>query len=119
MAEAMLAALGTGLEKIPGSRLVALGTRPADSLHWFEKMLQPGGADYVQVHAARKATEHRKADPPFQARTWHRANPSLSLHAFAVEGDPAGFIRVVALEFGNGRHGSKRARERGHLLGAD
>ena len=43
--EAMLAALKTGLGKIPGSRLVALGTRPADSLHWFAKMLQPGGAD--------------------------------------------------------------------------
>ena len=77
-AEAMLAALKTGLGKIPGSRLVALGTRPADGLHWFAKMLQPGGSDYVQVHAARRAVEGvREADPKFQRRTWDRANPSL------------------------------------------
>ena len=70
-AEAMLAALKTGLGKIPGGRLIALGTRPGDDLHWFSKMLKPGGADYVQVHAA------RKDDPKFQRRTWDRANPSL------------------------------------------
>ena len=70
-AESMLAALQTGLGKIPGSRLVALGTKPADDLHWFAKMLKPGGADYVQVHAA------RKDDPKFKRATWDRANPSL------------------------------------------
>ena len=39
----MLAAIVTGLGKIPGSRLVALGTRPADSGHWFSKQLDGGG----------------------------------------------------------------------------
>ena len=69
-AEAMLAALKTASGKIPGSRFVALGTRPADPGHWFAKMLD-GGAGYSQCHAA------RPDDPPFQRATWRRANPSL------------------------------------------
>ena len=68
--DAMVAALRTGLGKRPGSRLIAFGTRPADSEHWFSKMLD-GGADYAQTHAA------RPGDPPFWARTWRKANPSL------------------------------------------
>ena len=55
--EKMLAALETGLGKIQGSRLVALGTRPSTPDHWFSKMLLQGGADYAQVHAARAGTE--------------------------------------------------------------
>ena len=68
--DAMLSALATARGKIPGSRLVALGTRPASPEHWFSRMLA-GSADYTQCHAA------RPDDPPFQARTWRRANPSL------------------------------------------
>ena len=68
--DAMLSALVTARGKIPGSRLVALGTRPADAEHWFAKMLA-GGADYAQCHAA------GLDDPPFRQRTWRRANPSL------------------------------------------
>ena len=68
--ERMIAALRTSMGKIDGSRLIALGTRPADSGHWFAKMLA-GGADYSQTHAA------RPHDEPFHARTWTRANPSL------------------------------------------
>ena len=76
--EKMLAALETGLGKIQGSRLVALGTRPSTPDHWFSKMLLQGGADYSQVHAARAETETaRAADPVFWRRTWERANPSL------------------------------------------
>ena len=74
---AMLSALRTGLGKIPNSRFVALGTRPSDPGHWFALLLS-GGADYSQVHAARGASDGGKADPPFQARTWRKANPSLS-----------------------------------------
>ena len=37
--EAALAALRTGLGKFPGSRLIALGTRPDDDAHWFARML--------------------------------------------------------------------------------
>lgn len=67
-AEAMLAALRTGLGKFPGSRLIALGTRPDDEAHWFARMLAGDGGT---VYAA------RPDDPPFHRRTWKRANPSL------------------------------------------
>ena len=67
-AEACLAALRTGLGKHSGSRLIALGTRPAESGHWFARMLEaPGGT----VYAA------RPGDPIGWRRTWKRANPSL------------------------------------------
>lgn len=69
--ERMVAALRTAAGKVPGSRFVALGTRPARREHWFERMLA-GGADYAQTHAA------RPDDPPFRRRTWARANPSLN-----------------------------------------
>ena len=68
--ERMVAALRTAAGKQPHSRFVALGTRPADAEHWFAKLLA-GGADYGQSHAA------RADDPPFQKRTWRKANPSL------------------------------------------
>ena len=68
--EAMLAALATARGKIPDSRFVALGTRPADPEHWFSKMLA-GSAVFAQSHAA------GPDDPPFRLRTWRKANPSL------------------------------------------
>ena len=66
----MPAAIRTGLGKVPGSRLIALGTRPADEAHWFSRM-PAGGAGYSQTHAA------RPSDPPFWWRTVKRANPSV------------------------------------------
>ena len=71
--EAMKAALITSLGKVKGGRFVALGTMPADPLHWFSKMFEPGGAGYAQRHAA------RPDDPPFRLATWRKANPSLSI----------------------------------------
>ena len=68
--EASLAALRTGLGKIPDSRLIALGTRPDDEGHWFARML---AGERSLTFAA------RPDDPPFQRRTWKRANPSLDL----------------------------------------
>lgn len=68
-ADRMLQAIRTGLGKVPGSRLIALGTRPADEGHWFARMLRT--ADYAQVHAA------GPDDPPFQIRTIRRSNPSV------------------------------------------
>ena len=68
----MLAAIRTGMGKVPGSKMIALGTRPADAEHWFAKMLTGAGVAYHQCHAA------GPDDPPFRARTWARANPSLS-----------------------------------------
>ena len=68
--DAMLAALRTAMGKLDGSRLIALGTRPAGDEHWFAKMLD-GGGDYAQSHHA------DPGDPPFRVRTWRKANPSL------------------------------------------
>ena len=69
--DAMRAALVTAMGKIDGSRMIALGTRPADPAHWFAKMLD-GGADFAQSHQA------GENDPPFRVRTWRKANPSLA-----------------------------------------
>ena len=67
----MIAALRTSLGKVPGSRLIALGTRPAVETHWFGKMLAGGGEGYTQTHAA------GELDKPFKVSTWRKANPSL------------------------------------------
>ena len=67
--EAMASALRTGLGKTPGSRMIALGTLPADGSHWFSQMLRD--APYHQLHAAAKDA------PIYRATTWARANPSL------------------------------------------
>ena len=65
----MLAALKTSKGKIQGSKMILIGTRAADPQHPFSRALV--GSGYSQVHAA------RETDPPFQRRTWERANPSL------------------------------------------
>lgn len=69
--DAMLSAIDTGAGKVEGSKIVALGTRPAGGDHWFAEWLA-GGADFVQCHAA------RPDDPPYQLRTIRRANPSFN-----------------------------------------
>ena len=69
-ADAMWSALRTSMGKLPGSRAVLLGTRPAADHHFFSKLLG-GGADYAQTHAA---TED---DDVFDVETWRKANPSL------------------------------------------
>lgn len=76
----MIAALRTGLGKVPGSRLIALGTRPADGAHWFSRMLAGQGVTYAQCHAA------GPDDPPFRVATWRKANPSFDhLPSLAAE----------------------------------
>ena len=67
----MVAAIRTGLGKVPRSKLIALGTRPASAEHWFAKLLA-GQAAYSQCHAA------GADDPPFHRRTWAKANPSIN-----------------------------------------
>ena len=66
----MLAALKTGLGKVPGSRMIAIGTKPANREHWFSKMLEPGGCAFSLCYAA------GKDDDPFQWATILKANPS-------------------------------------------
>ena len=101
----MLAAIRTSLGKVPGSKMLSLGTRAADPEHWFSKMLA-GGAAYAQCHAA------RLEDPPFQVRTWKRANPSLDHmpgileeireHAADAKTDPALLPSFRALRLNQG-----------------
>ena len=63
----MFSALRTSLGKVPNSRSLFIGTRPADGDHWFAKLLQRSGV----VYAA-------DADgDPFDEAQWHAANPSL------------------------------------------
>ena len=63
----LFSALRTSLGKVPGSRALFIGTRPADADHWFAKLLTRSGTVYA-------------ADPeadPFEEAAWHAANPSL------------------------------------------
>ena len=67
-AERMLAAMRTGLGKVPRSKLIALGTLPDHPTHWFARMF--GTAGYSQMH---------RADPgadPFSMAAIRAANPS-------------------------------------------
>ena len=68
----MISALETSRGKIPNSRMLWIGTRPASGTHPFAKMLLPGGADYRQVHAA------ENGDNPFSVRSWRKANPGIA-----------------------------------------
>ena len=112
---AMIAALRTSLGKIDGSRLIALGTRPDASDHWFAKMLD-GTSGYSQTHAA------SKDDPPFSKATWRKANPSLKhmpALAKAIEReakdarrDPAMLAAFSALRLNTGTSDTARS----HLL---
>ena len=100
----MVSALRTAMGKIPDSRLVALGTRPADSEHWFSKLLE--SAEFSQCHAA------RPDDPPFQRRTWAKANPSLKYlpalearigkEAAEARSDPSKLAEFQALRLNQG-----------------
>lgn len=62
------AALRTSLGKVPGSKLVALGTRPADEHHFFARLLDR--SPYTQCHSA--APDAR----PFTLKAIRAANPS-------------------------------------------
>ncbi len=67
----MLAALKTSRGKIPGSKALWLGTRPSTPDHPFQRALDGHGVGFRLCFAA------KKDDPPFQRRTWRRANPGL------------------------------------------
>ena len=100
----MLAALRTAGGKIPDSRLVMIGTRPASETHPFAVALRD--ADYVQVHAA------GPGDPPFRRSTWLKANPGLRdlpdleaairREAMAAKKDPALLASFRALRLNLG-----------------
>ncbi len=106
--DAMLAALRTSMGKIPGARMIALGTRPADPSHWFCKMLS-GGADHVADYAVPLEAD---ASTWGSRSTWLEANPSLDHFpaleaALAVEwertdGDPDALASFRALRLNQG-----------------
>ena len=73
--DAALAALRTSRGKIPDSRALWIGTRPSDPAHPFQKALDGHGVRFALSYQA------GKDDPPFQKRTWIKANPSLR-HGF-------------------------------------
>ena len=113
--DAMLAALETSRGKIEDSRALWIGTRPAGAEHPFERYLQ-GGVGYAQIHAA------GPGDPPFQRRTWKKANPGLDhlpdleaairREAAAAKRDPARLAAFKALRLNLGISDV----ERQHLL---
>lgn len=67
----MLAALRTSRGKIPGSKALWLGTRPATPDHPFQRALDGHGVGFALCYAAPKDA------PPFRRSTWKRANPGL------------------------------------------
>ena len=113
--DAMLSALETSRGKIPDSRALWIGTRPAGPEHPFERYLN-GGVGYAQVHAA------AADDGPFQRRTWKKANPGLDglpdleatirREAAAAKRDPARLAAFKALRLNLGISDV----ERQHLL---
>ena len=73
----LYAALRTSLGKRPGSKLLAVGTRPESGTgHVFDRLLS-GDADVSLTYAATEADE--KAGRLGWRRTWRRANPSLDV----------------------------------------
>ena len=68
-ADRLRAAVETSLGKIPSSRLICIGTRPASRAHWFDEMLT-GEADVIEMHAAEADSD------PLDEATWRACNPS-------------------------------------------
>ena len=118
MIDRMLSALRTSLGKIPGSRAVWIGTRPASPDHPFARLLS-GKDGYVQLHAA------KPTDPPFRRSTWLKANPSLPtlpdlertirLEAAKAKREPSVLASFKALRLNQGVH----EIERQHLIDPD
>ena len=69
----LYAASRTGLGKLPGARLLVIGTQSEDADHFFSSLLdrRRGMSDYSQLHAADKSAD------PYKRPQWHAANPSL------------------------------------------
>ena len=71
--DAMLSALKTSRGKIPDSKALMIGTRPANALHPFEV----ASDNRRLVSRAVYASEQRRENP-FLVSTWRKANPSWS-----------------------------------------
>ena len=69
----LLGALKTSRGKIQGSKMLWLGTRPDTRDHPFQRALDGHGTTHQLVYSAPLDA------PPFQKRTWKRANPGLDM----------------------------------------
>ena len=72
-------ALRSSLGKIPSGKLIALGVQASSDAHWFSRLLDGYGSDYVQLHCA------RPDDKPHLLSTWKRANPAISAFPHLVD----------------------------------
>ena len=103
LSEKMYAAMLTSAGKMAGCRIVAIGTRPSDPGHWFEKMLT--GPRAICYKAAPDAD-------PFAVASWRAANPSLDhlpelrpavqRHAAQAKADPSMLASFRALKLNSG-----------------
>ena len=73
----MFAAIRTALGKIPGGRLIALGTRPEQDGHWFQRLLEN---DAPHVHAVTFAAPPDTPDDAL-ADVWLACNPLATANA--------------------------------------
>ena len=102
LSERMFSAISTSMGKIPDSRMIAIGTRPASTGHWFAKMLADGGLCFAAG----------KKDKPFKLSTWRKANPSLKYmpdllktikdEALKAKRDPSILARFESLRLNKG-----------------
>ena len=104
----MVAALRTGLGKVPGSKLIALGTRPADELHWF--------APAAGVRPLRAGSRRPARRSPVPAEDLEAGQPESGPPAQPARADPhrdrrrqarprrAGQLQGPEAEPGDGRH---------------
>ena len=104
--DALYSALRSRLGKIPGARLLAIGTRPDDAAHWFARLLIRNGVTFAAD------PEADWADPA----TWAQANPSLAhfpslravyeREAAEAKGDPSLLpeFRALRLNLGTADH---------------
>lgn len=69
----MWAALKTSLGKVPGSKVIAIGTLPEDGTHWFSRLFEePPPDSHCKLYQAQK-------DCPLEdVEQWKAANPSLA-----------------------------------------
>ena len=106
--ERMISALRTGLGKVPGSRLIAIGTRPASSDHWFAAMF--GTRNF------HRSTPRPTARPPTPAARGPKQTPRCatsrslrsaskrSLERREARPAPRGRVQITAIkswDFGN------------------
>ena len=87
-ADKIWSAIRTSIGKVEGGRILVCGTKPADSLHWFSKLLEGGPATHVVDYST------GPDDDPFIEATWRKANPSIAYfpemrRAIKIEADEA------------------------------